>query len=152
MGMLKELSGQATRPVRLPAAECFAVLADVDGYPEWYPDVVHEVDVLEREPDGQARRARTKLHLSWGPVVKDFDLVLGIDARPVTMVNLARVSDAPSANTFEATWRLHETGMTEIAIELRAALDVPRFMPLGGIGDAIAGGFVDAAVRRLAGA
>jgi ribosome-associated toxin RatA of RatAB toxin-antitoxin module len=150
--MLKELSGQATRPVGLPAAQCFAVLADVDEYPEWYPEVVQDVDVLEREPDGLARRARTRLHLSWGPVVKDFDLVLGIVAQPVTMVSLARVSDAPTANTFAATWRLRESSVTEVAIELRAALDVPRFMPLGGIGDAIAQGFVDAAVRRLAGA
>ncbi|MGZ4297515.1 MAG: SRPBCC family protein [Solirubrobacteraceae bacterium] len=150
--MLKELTGRATRSVRSPAAECFALLAAVDRYREWYPEVIREVDVLEREAGGQARRARTLLHLSWGPVVKDFDVVLGIDVEPPTMVGLARVSDAPSANTFEATWRLRETGATEIAIELGATLDVPRFLPLGGIGDAIAGGFVDAAVRRLAAA
>ena len=147
--MIKELSGQATRPVQPSAAQCFAVLADVERYPEWYPDVIREVDVLEREPDGQARRARTKLHLSWGPVVRDFDLVLGVALEPLTTVSLARVSDAPSASTFEATWRVHEAAATELGIELRATLDVPRFMPLGGIGDAIAGGFVEAAARRL---
>ncbi|HYZ79621.1 MAG TPA: hypothetical protein VE571_00050, partial [Solirubrobacteraceae bacterium] len=117
--------------------------------PEWYPDVSREVDVLERDPDGQARRARTKLHLSWGPVVRDFDLKLGVALEPLTRVRLARVSDAPSTSTFEATWRVHEAGATELGIELRATLDVPRFMPLGGIGDAIAAGFVEAAARRL---
>jgi ribosome-associated toxin RatA of RatAB toxin-antitoxin module len=147
--MIKELGGRATRSVGPPAAQCFAVLADVEHYPEWYPDVIREVDVLEREPDGQARRARTKLHLSWGPVVRDFDLVLGVALEPLTRVRLARVSDAPSASTFEATWRLREAAATEVGIELRATLDVPRFMPLGGIGDAIAGGFVEAAARRL---
>jgi ribosome-associated toxin RatA of RatAB toxin-antitoxin module len=147
--MLKELSGQATRPLQVPAADCFAILTDVDDYPEWYPEVVRQVDVLERDDGGQARRARTQLHLSWGPVVRDFELVLGVDTEPNRLVRLARVSDTPSTNTFEATWRLHESAATEIRIELRAALDVPRFLPLGGIGDGIAGGFVDAAVRRL---
>jgi ribosome-associated toxin RatA of RatAB toxin-antitoxin module len=147
--VIKELSGQATRSVRAPATECFAVLAAVDRYPDWYPDVISEVEVLERDPAGQPRRARTQLHLSWGPVVRDFDPVLGIELETPAVVRLARVSDEPSANTFEATWRLRETGSTEVAIALRATLDVPRFLPLGGIGDAIAGGFIDAAVRRL---
>lgn len=147
--MVKELGGRAARSVQPPAAECFAVLADVERYPEWYPDVIREVDVLEREPEGQVRRARCQLHLSWGPVVRDFDLVLGVVLEPVTTVRLARVSDAPSASAFEATWRLRETAATELGVDLRATLDVPRFMPLGGIGDAIAGGFVEAAARRL---
>jgi ribosome-associated toxin RatA of RatAB toxin-antitoxin module len=132
-----------------PASECFALLADVARYPEWYPEVIQTVDVLERGSDGQARRARTKLHLAWGPVVRDFDLVLGVEAEPSTVVRLARVSDTPSASVFEATWQVSGSETATIAIHLRAALDVPRFLPLGGIGDAIAGGFVDAAVRRL---
>jgi ribosome-associated toxin RatA of RatAB toxin-antitoxin module len=135
--------------VPTPASECFALLADVARYPEWYPEVIQTVDVLERGSDGQARRARTKLHLAWGPVVRDFDLVLGVEAEPSTVVRLARVSDTPSASVFEATWHVSGSETTTIAIDLRAALDVPRFLPLGGIGDAIAGGFVDAAVRRL---
>jgi hypothetical protein len=38
---------------------------------------------------------------------------------------------------------------TSIRLDLAANLDVPRFLPLGGIGDAMAAGFVTAATREL---
>lgn len=148
--MLKDLHGTATRTVTAPATECFRLLEAVDRYPDWYPQAIREVDVLERDTGGQPLRARTKLHLSWGPVVKDFDLELAIEVEPSATVRLARVSGQPSANTFEVTWHLRDDGARYIDLELRAMLDVPRFLPIAGIGDAIAGGFVDAAARRLA--
>jgi ribosome-associated toxin RatA of RatAB toxin-antitoxin module len=148
--VLKELTGTATRTVAVPAEACFALLQAVDRYPDWYPEAIREVDVLDRAADGQPSRVRAKLHLSWGPVVRDFDLVLAVEREPQTMVSLSRVRDRASASTFEATWRVRADAATQISIELRAGLDVPRFLPLAGIGDAIAGGFVDAAARRLA--
>lgn len=147
--MLRDLNGAATRTVAAPAADCFSLVAAVDTYPDWYPEVVREVVVLEREPDGRARRARTKLHLAWGPVVKDFDLVMAVTSEPQATVKLARVSDRPSQSRFDVTWRLRDEGSTLLRLELAAALDVPRFLPLAGIGDAVARGFVDAAARRL---
>ncbi len=150
--MRRELTGTATRTVAVSAPECFGLLADVERYREWYPDAVREVDVLERDPAGQPQRARVKLHLAWGPVVKDFDLVLGVELEAPRQVRLARIREPSSTGTFEVTWRLGPGSGTEIALELRATLDVPRFLPLGGIGDAIAGGFVQAAARRLEGA
>jgi len=148
--MLKQLHGTATRTVAAPAAESFQLLAAVDRYPDWYPDAVRAVEVLERDAAGQPQRARAQLHLTWGPVVKDFDLVLAIELEPLTAVRLARVSDQPSTSVFDVAWRLREDGATQIGLELGATLDVPRFLPLGGIGDGIAGSFVDAAARRLA--
>jgi hypothetical protein len=150
--MLKDLHGTATRTVAAPTTECLKLLRAVDRYPGWYPEAIREVEVLERDAGGHPRRARTKLHLSWGPVVKDFDLILGIEVEPPATVRLARISDHPSANTFDVVWHLREDRTTHVDLQLRAALDVPRFLPLGGIGDAIASGFVDAAARRLAGA
>jgi ribosome-associated toxin RatA of RatAB toxin-antitoxin module len=148
--VLKELSGTARRTTSAPTEVCFALLQTVDGYPEWYPETIKEVDVLERAADKHPSRVRAKLHLAWGPVVRDFDLVLAVESEPQTMVRLARVKDQPSASTFEATWRVGAADSTQIELELRAGLDVPRFLPLAGIGDAIASGFVDAAARRLA--
>ena len=37
---LKEFHGEAVESVAAPADECFALLAAVDRYPLWYPDVV----------------------------------------------------------------------------------------------------------------
>ena len=147
--MLKELTGTATRTTAASPEACFALLRAVDRYPDWYPEVIKQVDVLERSADGQPSRVRAKLHLSWGPVVRDFDLVLAVVGEPLTIVRLAREKDRPSASTFEVTWHVRTDGATQIALELRADLDVPRFLPLAGIGDAVAGGFVDAAARRL---
>jgi ribosome-associated toxin RatA of RatAB toxin-antitoxin module len=147
--VLRDLHGTAARTVTAPLPECFALLAAVEGYPDWYPDVVRQVDVLERDAAGQPRRARAQLHVAWGPVVKDFDLVLAVVVDPPSVVRLTRVSDQPSSSTFEVGWQLREDAGTRIDVDLRAALDVPRFLPLGGIGVAVAGGFVDAAARRL---
>jgi ribosome-associated toxin RatA of RatAB toxin-antitoxin module len=147
--VLKELTGTATRATPAPADACFALLEAVDRYPDWYPEVIQEVDVLERSTDGQPSRVRAKLHLSWGPVVRDFDLVLGVTREPPTMVRLARIKDRPSASTFDVTWRVRTADAAQIALDLLAELDVPRFLPLAGIGDAVAAGFVEAAVRRL---
>ena len=41
-----------------PLEECFALLAAVDRYPEWCPDVVRYVEVLERGAEAQPRRVR----------------------------------------------------------------------------------------------
>ena len=155
--MLKDLDGTASRTVTASAAECFELLAAVDRYPDWYPAAIREIDVLERHASGRPWRVRAKLHLSWGPVVKDFDLVLAIEVKPSATVRLARISDqpsvnkfdVPSVNKFDVTWHVQEDGATQIDLELRATLDVPRFLPLAGIGNGIAGGFVDAAARRL---
>ena len=40
-------------------------------------------------------------------------------------------------------------GGTEISLALDATLSVPRLVPLGGIGDSLADGFVSAAAREL---
>ncbi len=148
--MLKDLHGTASRTVSASPADCYALLTAVEGYPDWYPQAIRAVDVLDRDADGQSRRARTQLHLSWGPVVKDFDLVLAVEVEPSVTVRLVKVSDRPSVNTFDVTWHVRDAGSTQIDVDLRATLDLPRFLPLGGIGNAIAGGFVDAAARRLA--
>jgi hypothetical protein len=149
--MLKDLHGTATQTATASIGECLALLRAVDRYPDWYPDTVQEVVVLERDATGQPCRARAKLHLSWGPVAKDFDLVLAVEVDAPSTVALRRISDRPSSNTFDVIWRLREKAATQIDLELRATLDVPRFLPLVGIGDAIAGGFVGAAARELDG-
>ena len=151
LAVIKNLRGAATQLVPAAPDQCLALLEAVEAYPDWYPEVVREVDVLEREPSGQARRARTKLHLSRGPVVKDFDLVLAVIVQRPRTVRLTKVSDHPSQQQFDVAWNVQpDAGATRIDLELQASLGVPRFLPLGGIADAIAGGFVSAAARALA--
>lgn len=128
-------------------AECLALVEAVDVYPVWYPEVVRSVEVLERDARGLPSRARTKLHLSVEAVTKDFDLLMAVIVEPPATVTLAKVGgDA----RFDVIWLLTEGENTRIALELEASLDVPRFLPLGDVGDSVAQGFVTAACAELA--
>jgi hypothetical protein len=148
---MKELSGAATELVPTEIEACLALLEAVDEYPAWYPEVVRAVDVLERGPDGRPTTARAQLHVARGPIVKDFDLTLAVTIDRPHTVKLTRVPHQPTdQERFGVTWRLEGANGTRIRLELDANLDVPRFLPLGGIGDSIAQGFVAAAARELA--
>jgi hypothetical protein len=148
---MKELSGSARAPVPASPEASLALLAAVDRYPTWYPEVVRAVDVVEREPSGQPTRVQTKLHLAQGPLAKDFDLLMTVAVQPPSMVSLTRVPHEPSdEERFEVIWHVDGSAQTQIRLDLRADLSVPRFLPIGGIGDAVAGGFVSAAARALA--
>jgi hypothetical protein len=149
---VKELSGSAYSAVDATVARCMALLEAVDSYPEWHPEVVQEVEVLARN-DGHPTRVRTKLHLARGPLVKDFNLVMAVASDGRRQVRLTKVRDAHSGpEQFEVTWLVEDTGPTLIRLDLSASLDVPRFLPVGGVGDGMAEGFVAAAVKALTGA
>jgi hypothetical protein len=147
---MKQLTGTASADVAAPAEECLALFAAVERYPAWYPDVVKSVDVLERDASGQPSRVRTKLHLSQGPLSKDFDLLMAVTVQP-PLVRLTRVPNDPKdEEQFEVTWHVESPAPPQIRLDLHANLAGPRFLPIGGIGDAVAGGFVTAAARTLA--
>lgn len=147
---MKELHGSASAAVDAPAVKCIALLEAVDRYPEWHPDVVKAVQVLARNDAGQPTRVRTKLHLVYGPLVKDFNLVLSEASDGIRQVKLTRVRDRDSGpEEFEVTWLVENPGPSVIRLELDASLDVPRFLPVGGVGDGMAEGFVAAAVKEL---
>ena len=150
MRPMKELHGSASAVVDAPAAKCMALFDAVDRYPEWHPEVVQEVEVLARDDAGQPTRVRTKLHVARGPLVKDFNLVLSVASDRTRQVKLTRIRDRESGpEQFDVTWLVEDTGASRIRLDLEASLDVPRFLPVGGVGDGLADGFVAAAVKEL---
>jgi len=151
MSGVKQLTGVAAQVVTVPIDDCFGLLEAVDRYPAWHPDVVREVDVLERRPDGRPTRARTTLHVARGPLVRDFHLVMAVAAEPPGSVALTRLGHGPSdREQFDVRWRLSsENAGTRIHLAIGASLSVPRLLPLGGIGDDLARGFVAAAANAL---
>jgi ribosome-associated toxin RatA of RatAB toxin-antitoxin module len=134
-----------------PLEACFALLAAVDRYPQWCPDVVRYVEVLERDAGGQPRRVRMMIRVSRGTLVKEFQLLLAVTVEPPRSVTLTRVTDHPTNQEFTAVWLLRADSGTRIALRLDAQLRVPALIPAGGIPDEIATGFVAAASRALAG-
>jgi hypothetical protein len=143
---MKELRGTAIALVPAPMAQCLALVRAVDQYPAWYPDVVRTVEALERDASGLPSRARTELHVSVGPLTQDFDLLMAVTFTPPGTVQLIKVGGTAK---FDVTWRLYDGDRTRVALELDATLDAPRFLPLGGIGDSVAQGFISAASAEL---
>lgn len=133
----------------MPLEDCFALLAAVDRYPDWCPDIVRDAEVSERGANGQPSRVRMGMHVARGALVRDFNLSLEIVVNRPRIVKLIRVTDHPTNQEFSATWLLGEDGSTHLRLELDAMLRVPRYIPAGGVADAIAETFVTAACRRL---
>jgi hypothetical protein len=147
---MKHLHGEAEASVEVPIGDCLKFLAALDAYPSWYPDVVRQVEVLETGKGGLPVRAETKLHLSWGPVSRDLELLLAVQVERPGLVQLSHVPRGPSSGaSFDATWRLENRAGTHLELELDATMPVPGLVPLGGVGDAFAEGFMEAAVRGL---
>lgn len=147
---MKSLRGTATAVVPAPVERCFSLLAAVGGYPRWYPDVVRGVEVIETGTDGRPTRAHATLRVAFGPLAKDFPLVLAIELDRPRTVRLTRLPNEPSDDEqFEVIWRLGDRVSTRVELELDARLDVPRLLPIGGICDVMADGFVQAAVEAL---
>ena len=142
--------GEAAEVVTTSVEDCLALLAAVDRYPAWCPDVVQDVDVLDRGADGQPSRVRMRMHIARGALVRKFDLFLAVVVEPPGTVKLTRVTDHPTNQEFNATWMLRPSGSTRVALELDAKLRVPWYIHAGRIGDTIAEGFVTAACRALA--
>ena len=147
---VKELTGSASATTPATREQAMALLEAIDRYPNWAPDVVKEAEVLERDAGGRPTRARTKLHVEKGPLTRDFNLVFAVKVDPGGTISLSRIPHASSdPERFDVTWRVDGGQSTRIALELFANLDVPRFIPLGDVGDSMAQQLVSAATRAL---
>lgn len=122
----------------------------MDGYPTWFPEMVRDVEVLQRDASDQPISARTKLHVARGPLVHDFDLLMAIAVEPPGTVKLSKVTSDRSPSRFDVTWSLQAAESTRIELNLSATLSVSERVPVGDLGNAIAEQFVAAASRALA--
>jgi ribosome-associated toxin RatA of RatAB toxin-antitoxin module len=143
---MKELRGSATAPVKATPEQCIAMIAAVDRYPTWYPDVIREVEVLERDDQGVAKRARTRVHLAFGPLTNDYRFEVTVAVKPTAVVLVRVPNDASDPEQLEIHWRIHPR---RLGVDVVARLDLPRFLPVGNAGDSVAQGFVEAARRVL---
>ena len=147
---MKELRGSASAAVAAPIEDCFALLIAVDRYPSWYADAVREVEIVEHGADGDPAMVRATLHAAIGPVARDFHLLLAVEASRPQTVSLRRIPhDLGDRERFQVDWRLERSAGTRIRVQLAAILSVPRLLPVGGVGEAMAHGFVHAAARAM---
>ena len=147
---MKELTGTGAATTDATPEQCMALLEAIDGYPTWHPEVVKEAEVLERDAEGHPTKAHCRLHVERGPVTRDFDLMMAVSVDPAGTIKLNRIPHEPSdGERFDVTWQVQGGQSTRIQLDLLADLNVPRFLPLGAVGDDLAQGLVSAATRAL---
>ena len=149
---MKELTGSASATTGATPDQAFALLEDIDAYPTWHPEVIKEAEVLERDAQGHPTKAHCKLHVDRGPMTRDFNLMMTVNVEPGRTIALKRIPHEPTDHErFEVTWNVAGANPgTRIQLRLLADLNVPRFLPLGDVGDGLARGMVSAATRALA--
>lgn len=147
---MKQLSGAAGSDVAVAPERAYAVLADVERYRAWYPEVIRTVEVLERGPAGEVALAEVTLSAPGLPI-GDLEARLRVERHPDRAVALVRVPDGPrDEERFAVRWSIESAGAgVRVELRLEAVLPVPRLVPLGGVGDRIAAGFLRAAVREI---
>ncbi len=147
---MKQLRGHSHASVNATPERCAEFLADVERYPAWYPAVVHRVEVLGRDGEGRPSTVRAVLAASFGRLAHEFELSLAVEIRPPEVVKLVRLPEEPTdPERFTVTWRITGGPQTSVAVDLEANLAVPRMLPVAGIGDQLARGFVAAAAAAL---
>jgi len=149
---LKQLQGSAIAGTELPVEDCFALLAAIDRYPAWF-EMVREVEILDREPDGRPRLARVEIYVPQSPFGTDFSFMVAVEADRPAKMRFTKLPDGPAdEDRIELTWRIRENGRTEIEFEFDAAVSfVPGYLPVGSAGDVIAEIILDAATSAFAG-
>ncbi len=147
---MKELQGRSSAELSVPARDCFALLAAVEGYPDWF-EVVSDVELLEEERNGTPGLARATLHVPQSPFGTHFELVVAVRTERGAAITLTRVPEgAADHDRLEVTWRVRGRKSTKLEVEFDAAASfVPGFIPIGGAGDAIARAAIDAARAAL---
>ncbi len=149
---MKELTASATGFSDKPIEHCYARLLDVERYPQWYPDGVKRVEVLERDAEGVPTKVQAVLAAVAGPLRKQFDVRLAVEPERPTLIALARVADDRGDHEMlTITWLLRDLGErgTEVNIELGARLDVPLFLPIDPVAREVANGFLQAALQSF---
>jgi hypothetical protein len=148
---MRDLRVDASAPVTASPEACTQLLAAIDRYPSWYPRLIREAEVLERNADGEPTLARATVHLALGPVVHDIHLVLVVSVERGRRVTVTEVPHEEHEERFELAWSVGAGPPTSLHLELYAHVDVPRFVPVSALGAQLAQGFVDAASRELEG-
>jgi ribosome-associated toxin RatA of RatAB toxin-antitoxin module len=149
---MKDLSATATGTAQAPIERVFERLSDIECYPDWYPSGVKHAEVLERGPDGEIVKVKTTLAVAQGPIQRDFKLHMAVSMDPPRTIDLRRLpKSSDDHEQMRVIWRLAEDSpeRTRITVDLSAALSIPRFMPVGGIADSLAQGFLRAAVDAV---
>jgi ribosome-associated toxin RatA of RatAB toxin-antitoxin module len=148
---VKELSAAAAADTDATLQRCFELVSAIDRYPSWYPATVTAAEVTKRDDAGLPSRAHVDLHIAHGVLVRDFHLDVEVQTRPLESVAMSRIPRGPEDHErLSVAWTLTGGERTRIEVRMHANLSIPRFVPVGGVAESFAGGFLEAALGTLA--
>jgi ribosome-associated toxin RatA of RatAB toxin-antitoxin module len=145
---MREVNASATGAVAVDIERCYALLADVGRYPEWYPAGAKRVEVLERDDEGHVTVVDALLSLGTGPIRKDFEMKLAVTYDAPRRVELSRLAtEDKGGESITVTWTLASAApdTTDLTVAFQASLDLPPFLPINPIVEAVAQDFLAAA-------
>lgn len=90
------------------------------------------------------------LHVAHGLLVRDFHLNVAVLTQPPDSVSLSRIPhDSRDKEELSVAWQLSRGEQTRLEVRASANLSIPGFLPVGGIAESLAQGFLDAALEAL---
>lgn len=147
---MKQLSASASASTSASRERCFALVCAIERYPSWYPDTVTAAEVTERDGDGMPTHARVNLHVVHGFLVRDFRLDVAVQTQTLQSMEMSRISHGPhDREELAVGWALAGDGPTRIEVRMRANLSIPGLVPVGGLAESVANGFLNAALNAL---
>jgi ribosome-associated toxin RatA of RatAB toxin-antitoxin module len=139
------LEGRRTADMPVPAADVYAVVADVANYPSWQ-SLVDRVDVRESDAEGRPRVISTAMDAK----VKVLRLVLRYAYDPIR--GLSWTLDDGDVKDLRGSWTVEPAGEATCRVTYHVAVDPGRGLGLlirGGTADRLRARIVDGTVDDL---
>jgi ribosome-associated toxin RatA of RatAB toxin-antitoxin module len=139
------LEGSRATELPLPAAEAYAVVAAVEGYPAWQSLVDH-VDVRERDAEGRPLVVATALDA--GIRVLRLELRYAYDPPAAVRWELVR----GDVKALRGSWEVEPLGGAASAVTYRLEVDPGRTLGLvlrGGVADRVRAKVIDGTLEDL---
>jgi len=147
---MTSIEGEATREVGAAREAVYAVLADVERYPDWMR-IARDVAVRDTDAEGRATRA----DIDFDVKITRIRLGVALAHDPPRRIGLTR--DGGDVKAFDGAWEIEPAGRAASLVTYRLRLDPGMRLGLlirGGVVDrvraAVLDGSLDDLARRMA--
>ena len=114
---MAEVQQSFSTPIDAPVALCYAAIGDFEAYPTWSSPIT-KIDVLDRHPDGQARRVEFVVDMKVGTVRYVLEYTWHPPNRLTWKMTEGDLADIEGSYVFEADGPTRTTATCSQAISL----------------------------------
>ena len=114
---MAEVQQSFSTPIDAPVALCYAAIGDFEAYPTWSSPIT-KIDVVDRHPDGQARRVEFAVDMKVGTVRYVLEYTWHPPNRLTWKMTEGDLADIEGSYVFEADGPTRTTATCSQAISL----------------------------------